>query len=244
MATAALPTSRWNADRLFYSAMGGIVALVTFAGFARSYYLSHWLEAPASTPQITPLLAVHAAVFTTWVALMVMQPLLIATRNRRLHRKIGYGAAGVAFLMIVFGNLAAIAAIDGGFVGFGDPYAFYAIPFVDINSFGVLVALAVLWRNRPETHKRLILLSNVPILSAAVARIPLELLQAGAPFTFILLPGLIIVAGIAFDRMTRGRIHPVWIWGGAAVIAAKLLVLPLMTSEPWLAFARSMSALW
>lgn len=240
MATAARPVIRWHNDRLFYTGAGLFVAIVTFTGFAQSYYLSRWLEPPANAPRITALLAIHAAVFTAWVTLMVVQPMLIALKNRKLHRKLGYAGAGIAASMVIFGNLAAIAAMDGGFVGFGDPHAFYAIPFFDINSFAVVVALAVLWRNRAETHKRLILLANVAILSAAVARIPLPAVQAGAPFTFILLPFLIVVAGAFYDKFSRGRIHPIWIWGGAGLLVAKLIPLPLMGSGAWLAFARFM----
>jgi len=243
MATAALPVIRWKNDRIFYTGAGLFIAIVTFTGFAQSYYLSRWLEPPANTPTITALLAVHAAVFTAWILLMVVQPLLIATKNRKLHRKLGYGGAGIAASMVVFGNLAAIATMDGGFVGFGDPHAFYAIPFFDINSFAVVVGLAVLWRNQAERHKRLILLANVAILSAAVARIPLASVQAGAPFTFILFPFVIVIAGALYDKLSRRRVHPVWIWGGIGMLVTKLMVLPVMGSAPWLAFAKFMSDL-
>jgi hypothetical protein len=243
MASAARTLVNWSSERLFYTGMGLAVALVTFAGFAQSYYLSRWLEPPPNAPRITALLAIHGAAFTAWVVLMVVQPSLIALKNRKLHRKLGYAGAVIAAAMVVLGNLSAIAAMDGGFIGFGDPHAFYAIPFFDINSFAVVVALAILWRNRAETHKRLILLANVAILSAAVARIPMASLQAGAPFTFILLPSLIILAGILYDKRSRGRVHPVWIWGGIAMVTVKLMVLPIRTSAPWLAFARFMSGL-
>lgn len=243
MPSAAQPLVRWNNDRLFYTGMGMAIAAITFSGFAQSFYLSRWLDAPANSATVTTLLAIHGAAFTGWVLLMVVQPTLIAMKNRKLHRKLGYAGAVLAALIVVLGNLAAIAAMDGGFIGFGDPHAFYAIPFFDINSFAVVVALAIIWRNRAETHKRLILLANVAILSAAVARIPVASLQAGAPFTFILLPGLIILAGIVYDKRTRGRVHPVWIWGGLAMMMIKLMVLPIMMSAPWLAFAHFMSGL-
>lgn len=243
MATAARPVTRWHNDRLFFTGAGLVVAIVTFIGFAQSYYLSRWLEPPANAPRITALLAIHAAVFTAWVILMVVQPMLIALKNRKLHRKLGYAGAGIAASMVIFGNLAAITAMDGGFVGFGNPHAFYAIPFFDINSFAVVITLAILWRNRAETHKRLVLLANVAILSAAVARIPLPAVQDGAPFTFILLPFLIVLAGAFYDKFSRGCVHPVWIWGGGGLLIAKLIPLPLMGSGPWLAFARSVSEL-
>jgi hypothetical protein len=244
MATAASTRPRWKNDRLFYTAMGVFVALVTVAGFARSYYLSYWFDTPDGMRKLTPLLHVHAAAFTAWIALMVIQPLLIANKKRKLHRKLGYAGAAVAAAMVILGNVSAVEAINVGFAGQGDPHVFYAVPFFGINTFAIAVLLAILWRERAETHKRLILLSNVGILGAAIARIPSETLIAGAPFTFLLGPNLIILAGILYDKVSRGKVHRVWLVGGGAMVATQLAMLPIMTSGPWVAFAKTMAALW
>lgn len=244
MATSHSSFARWRNDRLFYTAMGLFVAALTIIGFSRTYYLSYWFDPPPTAPEMTPLLTAHAAVFTAWIALMVVQPLLIARKNRNLHRKLGYAGAVTALLMVVLGNLAAIAAMNGGFKGLGDPFVFYAVPFFGINAFGVAVALAVLWRNHAELHKRLILLANVGIVGAAVARIPLDALAAGAPLTFILGPNLITLAGIGYDWVSRGRVHRVWVWGGLAMLVSQLVMLLIMTNSAWIAFARTMAALW
>jgi hypothetical protein len=224
--------------------MGVLIALVTVIGFSRSYYLSGWFTIPAGTPPMTWLLHVHGAIFTAWVVLMVVQPGLIATRNLRVHRKLGYAGAAVATTMVVAGNLSAIAAMNGGFINLGDPFVFYAIPFFAINSFAVAVALAIVWRNRPEAHKRLILLSNVGLLNAAVARIPLDVIQSGAPFTFMFLPNLITVAGMIYDWRSRGRVHKVWIWGGALMLLSQIVVFPIMGTAAWHRFAETMATLW
>jgi len=225
--------------------MGGSLALAAFWGFAPSFYLSRWLVAPTNTPPWTGLLYLHGAVFSLWLLLMAAQPLLIATRNIRLHRTIGVAGALVAAAMVVLGNLAGIAAMrGGGFIGLGDPYAFYAVPFFSINSFAVAIAFAILWRNRPEAHKRLILLSNVGLIGAAIARIDVAPIQSGAPFTFIFLPDLIILAGMLFDWRTRGRVHPVWLWGGLAMLASQLAMMAVMGTAPWHAFAETMAGLW
>ena len=244
MATIAEPASvRIRRDRLFYTAMGVFVALVTLIGFARSYYLSHWFEIPAGTPPMTTLLHLHGAIFTAWIVLMVVQPSLIAARRPGLHRRLGYAGALIAAAMVVAGNMAAVAAMNGGFIGLGDPFIFYAVPFFAINSFGVAVAFAILWRNRSETHKRLILLANVGLLNAAIARIPLDLIQGGAPFTFTFVPNLITVAGMIYDWRTRGRVHPVWIWGGGLMLLSQVLMFPIMGTGAWHGFAEAMASL-
>ena len=243
MATTLPREEGRHPDRLFFTGMGLFVALVVFGGFARSYYLSHWLVPPERTPEITPLLHVHALVFTAWILLGVVQPALIAGGRRSAHRLLGYGAAGIAFLVWLLGNMASIEAMNVGYKGVGDPYAFYAITFFSMQAFGIIVALGIAWRGDPDAHKRLMLLSSASILEAAVGRLPLQLVVETAPLSFYLGADLIILAGILYDRMTRGGIHKVWIWGGGALVASQFLRVAIMNSEPWLAFARWAAAL-
>jgi hypothetical protein len=244
MATIASPAARIRNDRAFYTAMGLAIAATVIWGFGPSFYFSRWLTAPPTTPEIGLLLGLHGTAFTMWIALMVIQPMLIAARNLRLHRRLGYFGAGVAAAMTVLGNFAAIAAMHGGFRGLGDPYVFYAVPFFAINSFAVTVFLAIRWRNFADTHKRLILLANVALLGAAIARIALDPIQSGAPFTFIFGPDLIILAGMIYDWRTRGRVHRVWVRGGAAMVASQIAMMAVMGTAVWHRFAETMAALW
>ena len=237
MATARPSLPRWRGDRLFFTGMSVFVALTIFAGFARTYYLSHWLAPPARTPELTPLLHAHALVFTLWVCLLVVQPALVAGGRVALHRRLGIGGAVLAVLVWALGNLAAVKAIHAGFARVGDPYAFYAITFFSIQAFGIIVALSVLWREYPETHKRLMLLSSAAILEAAVGRLPVGIVAEAAPLSFYVGSDLVIVAGVAYDLVSRGAVHPVWIWGGGALIASQLFRVAVMDTAPWLAFA-------
>lgn len=244
MATTSQPARRLHSERIFYSATGMAIAVVTLWGFSASFYFSRWLTVPPNTPEMTNLLYLHGFAFTGWMVLMVVQPMLIARRDLPLHRKLGVAGAVLAAAMVVLGNLTAIAAMHNGFVGLGDPFVFYAVPFFAINSFAVAVALAIRWRHRADYHKRLILLANVGLLGAAIARIPVGALQAGAPFTFIFLPNLITVAGALYDWRTRGRVHPVWIRGGLAMLASQFVMMAVMGTAAWRAFAAAMAGLW
>jgi hypothetical protein len=223
--------------------MGALVAVTVFAGFARSYYLSHWLTPPARTPEITPLLHIHATVFTLWILLQVAQPALIASGRAGLHRKLGWFGAVLALMVWLLGNLASIEAMKVGYKGLGDPYAFYAITFFSMQAFGIIVALGILRRGDGDAHKRLMLLSNAAILEAAVGRLPLQMVVDTAPLSFYLGADLLILAGILYDWRSRGRVHPVWIWGGGALVASQILRVAIMNSGPWLAFAHAMAAL-
>jgi len=126
MATIASPAAaRIRNDRAFYTGMGLAIAATVVWGFAPSFYFSRWMTAPPTTPEIGLLLALHGGVFTAWVALMVVQPMLIASRNLALHRKLGYFGAGVAAAMTLLGNLAAIASISSTLVSVIRPSSYW-----------------------------------------------------------------------------------------------------------------------
>ena len=217
------------------------MATIVFAGFARSYYLSHWLTPPAWTPEITPLLHIHAIIFTSWIGLQLVQPALVAAGRTAMHRTLGWGGAALAMLVWVLGNLASIEAMKVGYKGLGDPYAFYAITFFSMQAFGIIVLLGILKRGEPDTHKRLMLLSNAAILEAAVGRLPLQMVVDTAPLSFYLGADLIILAGILYDWRTRGRVHAVWLWGGGALVLSQIFRVAIMNTGPWLAFAHAMA---
>lgn len=227
-----------SAGRFFFPAMGVTVAFVVFAGFARTYYLSHWLTQPARAPEFTPLLQVHAALFTAWILLGALQPLLIARKNVALHRRLGIAGAALAFMVWILGNVVSIEAMKLGYKGVGDPFAFYSVTFFSMQAFGIIVGLGIWNRREAETHKRLMLLSSAAILEAAIGRLPLEIVALTAPLSFYLGADLVILAGILHDRSARGRIHPVWIWGGGTLVASQVLRVAIMHTDAWLGFAR------
>ena len=223
--------------------MGTAVALVVFAGFSRTYYLSRWLTSPERTPEMTILLHFHAAAFTLWILLGAVQPALVAGGRVALHRSLGMAGAALALLVWSLGNLASAAAMNVGYKGMGDPHAFYAVTFFSMQAFGIIVALGIWKRGRADTHKRLMLLSSAAILEAAIGRLPLDIVARTAPLSFYLGADLVILAGIAYDRATRGRIHPVWLWGGGVLVLSQVFRLAIMNSEWWLGFARAMARL-
>lgn len=248
MATMAQPVPtprpRGRVMPKFYLIMGIVIAAVVVGGFARSYYLNHFFQTPPGMRTLTPLYHLHGLAFSLWVMLAILQPALIVSKNRKLHKKVGYAAIGVALTMLVLGNIVGIEGMHNGFQGLGDPLVFYAIPFFAIWTFAIIVLFGVLWRNHAETHKRLMLLSYTQVVEAAVARYPSETLLAFAPFSFVMSGDLIILAGMIYDWRTRGKVHRVWIVGGALVLASQIGRIMIMTTPAWHDFAATMYRLW
>src|SRR5579872_6690952 len=67
----------------------GYYFLVLVAMVAAGFYYPYFSLIPHFTPNITALVHIHALALMLWVALLVVQPLLIRFRERRVHRAIG-----------------------------------------------------------------------------------------------------------------------------------------------------------
>lgn len=229
--------------RWFYVSMAGACALVAFGGFMPTY----WLPLLAGTLDVPPVRHVHAAIFFAWTLFFVMQTALVAQGHTRLHRRTGRVGAVLATVMVVSGIMVAANSMQLATVaGQGDAArAFLIVPLSGIALFAVLVAIAIANVRQPAIHKRLLLVANVVILDAAVARLFLVALQpaaGGVPPVAVTLPpalvvDLIIVAALAYDWKSRGRPHPAYLYAGGAALAIQLLRLPLSETPVWLVFA-------
>lgn len=233
------PLDRGSRDRVFFGGIAIALALVVFFGFGPSYYWAYFgqgLTTTISGGPFTPLVKTHAALFSAWVILFVVQTSLIATHRVSVHRRMGYLGGTLALAMVVAGSLAALAAARRG-VGPArvDPLGFLAIPLTDMLLFAGFVSAALLKRRDKDSHKRLMLLAYVSLLAAAFARVPsVSSLAPPAPIFASLLP---LLLAMAYDRLTLGRIHRVYQWG-LGIFALSLLRVPISQSAAWHAVAR------
>jgi hypothetical protein len=181
--------------------------------------------------------AVHGAVFSAWVVLFVVQAALVSAKRTDIHRKLGVLGAVLAPLMVIVGFQAAIAAARRGFgtPGLPPPLVFLAVPMFDLVVFAALVGAALWFRRNPAMHKRLMLLAMLAVITAAIARLP-GVLSYGPP-AFFGLTDLFLLAGIAWDKWTRGRVHPAYIWGGLFLVLSQPLRLVVSGTDTWLRIA-------
>jgi hypothetical protein len=216
------------------------MALAALVGFGPTYYFKAFGQGPLTTLSggpVTPLVHVHSALFSAWVLLFIVQTALVAQHRVAVHRRLGIAGGVLAALMVVAGSLSAVKLAARGSAPAGiDPLSFLMIPLSDMLFFGGFVAAALYFRANREAHKRLMLLAYVSIIVAAVARFP-GVLPLG-PLAFFGLAFLFIVAGIIFDLRTRGRVHPVYVWGGTLLLVSVPLRLALSTTDAWKAFAQ------
>ena len=222
-------------ERIFFSGMAIAMALTCFAGFAPSYFLRSHLGPPQP---LSGLLHLHGLAFTVWIVLLVAQTSFIAATKADLHRRFGIAGAFLAVAMMILGGVVAITRAQQGLLGQGSgvpPLVFLAIPLATLIVFPVLIGVALNLRRRVDTHKRLILLGTIEILTAAVGRLPV--ISAAGPLAFFGLADLFIVAIAIYDVATRGRVHSATLWGGLFLIASQLLRITIAPTSAWLAFA-------
>jgi hypothetical protein len=220
--------------RRFFVGVATAIAITVFAGFSRTYFL----KAHYGTPELGLLLHVHGFVFTSWVLLFLAQTTLVAAHRTDLHRRLGGGGAVLAALLLIVGTTTAILRVKGGSAPIPGvpPLAFLAVPLFDMVVFAILIGAGLSLRGNPETHKRLMTLATISLMSAPIARLPFGLLRAGPP-AFFGLTDLFIVAMLVYDLVTRRRIHPATIWGGLLIVASQPLRLMISGTPTWMALA-------
>lgn len=232
---ASLRPSVSRHDRVFYSGIAIVLALTVFVGFGPTYYFRIFSRSSPLTQTggpVTLLVHVHAMLFSAWVLLFIAQTTLVAQSRIAVHRRLGIAGGVLAALMVVIGTLTALKKAARGEAPAGiDPAQFLMIPLSDMVFFAGFVTAALLLRANREAHKRLMLLAYVCIIVAAVGRFP-GVLPLGPP-AFFGLAFLFILAGVIYDKTSRGRVHPVYVWGGTILVISVPLRLLISGTDAW-----------
>ncbi|MDO9059284.1 MAG: hypothetical protein Q7U92_09750 [Bradyrhizobium sp.] len=245
----ALATATSHAQ-YFYFYMALSCVAVAFLGFAPTY----WLPMTAGKLPPMPVVHFHGLLFFAWTLYFAFQSWLAASGQVVRHRTIGLIGVSLATAMTISGFLVAVNAMKrSAAIGQTDQgIAFAIVPLSGMLFFAVVFTLAIGYVRHKEIHKRLMLLAGISLLDAAVARWFLTFLAPpgplGPPPVPVTIPPafvayLLLVAAIVHDWRTRGRPHPVYVYGGIALLAVKLLNWPLSESSAWHSLAGGILAM-
>jgi len=225
------------AERRFYTGIAVAIFFTVLIGFSRSFFLRPLFPGWPSPSE--GIFYVHGAAFAAWILLLVVQTSLVAGGRTTVHRTIDPFGGALAAAMVLLGTFAALTAARRatGFVGIPvPPLQFLAVPLFDMVLFGIFTALAIVKRGDAQSHKRLMLLATVNLVTAAIARWPT--IGGFGPPAYFGLTDLFIVALAVWDFRTRGRLHPVTLWGGLLTIISQPFRLIVSGTAAWLAFAK------
>lgn len=232
----AIPVSRRRAEHPLYLWAAVVAIAVVIAGFARTFYLKTVFD----PSPMTVLVAAHGVVMSGWFLLFFAQARLVAKGRVATHRKLGTFGALLAVAVLVIGTTTAIVAghLGRGPAGAPPPPIFLVVPLGDMLVFACLVGAGLWLRKRSDWHKRLMLLSCVGMLTAAIARIPVDAWRQAGLVPYFSTTCALVLACIAWDTLRNRRLHPAFVGGGLLVILSWPLRLMLSGTDAWMRFAQ------
>jgi len=222
-------------ERVFYTTMSGIFLILVLVGFSRTFFLRPYFQ----TEPLMPLLILHGTLFSSWIALFLIQTTLVASKRTRVNRKLGVAGGVLATLMVIVGTVTGIvrAKTVAPPPGFSSGLTFLTIPLGDMLVFAVLIGAAVYYRNRVDIHKRLMIIGTIALMPAAVARLPAAFFEQGGPLVFYGLSDLLILPLLIYDIATCGRPHRATVIGAAILVISHPLRIIVGNTHAWIAFA-------
>ena len=224
-------------SRGFYPLLALAISGSVYWGF---YYTYFGPVVGGQYPDVSPAVHVHGWSFFLWYLLFPFQAILMATGRRRLHFTLGGVSVVMAAVMTFTGLLVASVRIDQGlsaprpdeFTAFWKHFGL--LIFYSLILFVGFYATAIANRDRPEIHKRLMIIASASALPAAIFRIIVGLsgfywLQTPGwvmPAAFFL-PCIFILIGIAYDLVAFRSVHRVYLIGLPIVVSVYALGLGL-----------------
>lgn len=221
-----------------YTVIGVIGLAAALIGFSKTFIF------PVAAGTFTaPLnIYVHGAFTFSWVVLFLVQAVLIKAENWRVHFRLGWlgliAAIGTAATMPLVG----IYQVERDLaLGLGDTAISSILGTVTAAALFLGFVAAGLWnRDRPEIHKRFLLIATIHVLWPAWFRFRHYFPGVQPPeiwFALLAADSLFILAWI-WDRRTNGRVHPALLYGSLFVIADHVFETFAFDSAPWRAAAK------
>jgi len=243
LATRYRPTPR-KAERIFFGGMALLLAGVVVTGFSHSYFGAGMVLAPL--PNL--LVHIHAAVFTSWMILFLVQTALVSAKRVAWHRNLGIVAYCLPPMMVPLGTITGLdelrreSVVDRatGLVTVPPLSAnFFAESLLGIGLFGLVVFAS--WRARriPAAHKRLVLYATIGLASGALIRFPWRAMGLGAmrDAAAVCALGILLLPVVAYDLFSLRRVHSSSLWAAPLTFAVFASTGPIAAAGWWQSFA-------
>lgn len=223
----------WARDRagFFYFGFGLVGLAVVVLGFGVTYALP-MARRSFSAPWFVHI---HGAFALAWIILLIAQTQLVRLRRTPLHRRIGMVALPLALLVwgsgIATGFWAAARDLPNQETA---ATSSFGGTVTGLTLYLLIVIAAFATRRKPDWHKRLVMLATIQLLWPAFFRLRHLLPMVPDPdiwFAFVLAYSPILVAAVR-DQWTWGKIHPVWLILGPALVLEQSAEFILFDKPP------------
>ena len=234
IASTEVPRAGVDVGRHFYVVIAALFVVLTFAGFIPSY----WAPMGDGSLEMHAAIHAHAALFFLWTLYVLTQAVLVAQGRTLAHREWGIFGVALASAMVFSGVVASIVQLS---LLMGTPRERLVIGtailgFTSMIMFAIFIAGAVANVRRPEWHKRLMVLATFSIMQAVVVRYILLIPGVSQPhraFAAAIIIDLLLLAVIFADARIKGRVHPVYLAGGALIVFVQVARSPVTHTPLW-----------
>lgn len=154
----------------FYQGMAILIVVLTFVGFAPTYFLRPLFE----TRSLPLIFHIHGLFSASWVLLFLLQSFLIASDNVSRHRRIGIFGTLIACGFLLSG-LAILYYLIKGYPANGWDLGF--LSSLVWGNITILTCFSIFWggglayRSRPVVHKRLMLFATLSMMGQPLTRL-------------------------------------------------------------------------
>jgi len=220
-----------------------LFAIFAFALAVTSFWPTYFGPVLTGVGEVAPIkktwvIPTHALYFLGWIALFGAQALLVRSGRTSLHRRLGYWFAAYGALGVVLGVIAsftmALRRIASGSALTEE--ATYLFPgLMDMTMFAGFLAAAIVYRRKPQSHKRLMVLATCVLTIIGLGRLwprvfPEAWLDPGLLATLVYAVPVWIV--LAVDIAITKRLHPVY-WAAIPIFVVKVNQGFIMDSAIW-----------
>lgn len=210
-----------------------LALVVTFVGFFKTFIL----PSARGTFSAPAVIYVHGGLLFLWTTFLVLQSVLIQNKKLYLHRRLGWVSIGLVPCVVISTMAVGVyalkrdLALGGGQVAISSLLGAFTGPLI----FAVLVAAAIVYRRRPEFHKRLMLLAMIAIIWPAFFRFRHYFPTVSHPEVIfgVILPDCMILVAMLWEKLTIGRVHVVYLTVGLALIAENVAEVYFFDSSGW-----------
>lgn len=225
-----------------YVMLGLMMLILAIGGFWPQYFRAAVGGTPAATTRFW-LIHLHAAIFVAWLLAYLFQATLVLTGRTKIHLRTGPWFAAFGFAAAILGLFTAgkLAVRLGERVGdFEEAAKFVFFPIIDMVYLAGFLAVAVIFRKRPEIHKRAMFLATFSIAVVGLGRL---VAQAEIDSAWIWQPLILapLLIAIGYDITVCRKLYLVMIVG-LLVHLGRLNAELFVTTEWWLPVGRSLIA--
>ena len=189
------------------------VLLMAFVGFSKTYFGLF-----PSFQGVTSLIHFHVLMALLWLAMLIIQPILIRQKKLNTHRllgKISYGLVPLIILSMVLLMRTSLTKPNAILIGISDMIFFV-----------VFYLLAIIYKHKLSYHIRFMVMTVLPFINPSLGRLMLP-----GPIL-----GLIIIAGLLIYERFHAKIYKPYVIALVSYLAVYIIFIFIVDIRMWNAF--------